>query len=328
MITFATIDPGTLQTGTHGMQANYQPTGNFGSSVGSVIQQVIADGVTGTTTTLISSQNPSASGQSVTFTATVSADSGTTAPTGTVSFLVDGTTASTPTLQTVGGLQQATFTTSSLTVAPNGHNITAIYNLNGGNASFAESSASLTQTVTNGTPTTIAVASSVNPSTANQSVTLTATVSVASGFSGSPTGSVDFKDITTNTDLGTATLQTVGGAQQASVTASFVQVETHTIQVTYTPNTMTRPRRFQPDRHQRHRHYGLDSVLAKSKFPRQSGDLHRNGQADQRHRHADGQCHCPRYDSRRIWVDGCYLEQRAGHAYHQQQQSRSCGWKQ
>ena len=328
MITFATIDPGTLQTGTHGMQANYQPTGNFGSSVGSVIQQVIADGVTGTTTTLISSQNPSASGQSVTFTATVSADSGTTAPTGTVSFLVDGTTASTPTLQTVGGLQQATFTTSSLTVAPNGHNITAIYNLNGGNASFAESSASLTQTVTNGTPTTIAVASSVNPSTANQSVTLTATVSVASGFSGSPTGSVDFKDITTNTDLGTATLQTVGGAQQASVTASFVQVETHTIQVTYTPNTMTRPRRFQPDRHQRHRHYGLDSVLAKSKFPRQSGDLHRNGQADQRHRHADGQCHCPRYDSRRIWVDGCYLEQRAGHAYHQQQQSQSCGWKQ
>jgi Bacterial Ig-like domain (group 3) len=149
MITFATIDPGTLQTGTHGMQANYQPTGNFGSSVGSVIQQVIADGVTGTTTTLVSSQNPSASGQSVTFTATVSATSGTTAPTGTVSFLVDGTTASTPTLQTVGGLQQATFTTSALTAAT--HNITAIYNLNGGNASFAESSASLSQTVTNGT---------------------------------------------------------------------------------------------------------------------------------------------------------------------------------
>jgi hypothetical protein len=235
--TFATIDPGTLQTGTHGMQANYQPTGNFASSTGSVLQQVIADGVTGTTTTLISSQNPCASGQSVTFTATVSATSGTTAPTGTVSFLVDGTTASTPTLQTVGGLQQATFTTSSLTAAT--HNISAIYNLNGGNASFAQSSANLTQTVTSGTPTTIAVASSVNPSTANQSVTLTATVSVASGFTGSPTGSVDFKDITTNTDLGTATLQSVGGAQQASVTASFVQVETHNIQVTYTPNTMT-----------------------------------------------------------------------------------------
>ena len=215
MITFATIDPGTLQTGTHGMQANYQPTGNFGSSVGSVIQQVIADGVTGTTTTLISSQNPSASGQSVTFTATVSADSGTTAPTGTVSFLVDGTTASTPTLQTVGGLQQATFTTSSLTVAPNGHNITAIYNLNGGNASFAESSASLTQTVS------------------GTSVTFTATVTGSAG--GTPSGTVTFVDITTSLTLGGGPimLQPGGTGSVASVSTSFAGTGTHNIVATY-----------------------------------------------------------------------------------------------
>jgi hypothetical protein len=90
-----------------------------------------------TTTTLVSSLNPSQSGQSVTFTASVAPQfSGT--PGGYVTFY-DGTTV----LKTVymsGGT--AKFTTSTL--ATGTHTITGTYN---GNASFVGSSASLTQTV-------------------------------------------------------------------------------------------------------------------------------------------------------------------------------------
>jgi hypothetical protein len=186
-----------------------------------------------TTTTITSSQNPSESGQSVTFTATVSQNSGTTAPTGTVTFSDDttSTTLGTVALATVGTVQQATVTTSSLAVIPAGHTITASYN--GVPGTFATSRASLNQVVTNGIPTTVTVTSSPNPSAVNQSVTFTATVSPASGFTGSPTGSVDFKDLNTNTDFGTVTLQNVGGLQKASVTASLTPAQIHNIQVIY-----------------------------------------------------------------------------------------------
>jgi len=77
----------------------------------------------GTTTTLTSSANPSTSGQSVTFTATVAAVSpGTGTPTGTVNFLDNGTTIGTEATLTAG---VATFTTSSLAVGT--QSITAVY---------------------------------------------------------------------------------------------------------------------------------------------------------------------------------------------------------
>ena len=88
-------------------------------------------------TTSTSSQNPSNSGQSVTFTATVAPQfSGTVR--GTVT-LYDGTTAL-KTASLSGGV--AKFTTSTL--ASGKHTITATYN---GSTSFTGSSASLTQMV-------------------------------------------------------------------------------------------------------------------------------------------------------------------------------------
>jgi hypothetical protein len=90
-----------------------------------------------TQTTLVSSLNPSSYGQAVTFTATVTATSGT--PTGTVTFADNGTAIGTGTLS--GGV--ASFTTSTL--ATGSHAITASY---AGNATFAAStSPALTQTV-------------------------------------------------------------------------------------------------------------------------------------------------------------------------------------
>ena len=129
----------------------------------------------------------------MTFTATVSAASGT--PTGTVTFKDGATTLGTGTLS--GGV--ATFATSSLAIG--GHTVTAVY---GGDTNFTGStSPGLTQTVNQGATTT-SLGSSANPSVFGQSVTFTATVAAASPASGTPTGTVTFKDGATT--LGTGTL--------------------------------------------------------------------------------------------------------------------------
>ncbi|HVM46634.1 MAG TPA: Ig-like domain repeat protein, partial [Candidatus Acidoferrum sp.] len=90
------------------------------------------------TTTLASSQNPSYSGQSVTFTATVNVVSGT--PTGTVTFKDGATTIGTGMLSS----GKATFTTNALAVGQ--HPMTAVYS---GDATYPGSSSSiLSQEVT------------------------------------------------------------------------------------------------------------------------------------------------------------------------------------
>src|SRR5207244_1120199 len=102
---------------------------------------VVSGGTNAASTVLASSANPSVVGQSVTFTATVTATtSGAGTPTGTVTFK-DGTTAlGTSTLS--GG--SATFSTAAL--AAGTHTITAVYS---GDTNFAASTSSaLTQTIT------------------------------------------------------------------------------------------------------------------------------------------------------------------------------------
>jgi hypothetical protein len=98
-----------------------------------------------TNTTLTSSPNPSTVGQAVTFTATVTAASGT--PAGTVAFNDGAVALGTASLDSAG---HATLTTSALSAGS--HSITATYN---GNDTYAPStSAALVQTVTsNGNPT-------------------------------------------------------------------------------------------------------------------------------------------------------------------------------
>jgi len=96
-----------------------------------------------TTTTLTSSANPSTSGTSVTFTATVAAVSpGSGTPTGSVTFMADGTTI-TGSPVTLNSSGVATIATSNLTAGT--HSITAVYS---GDTNFTTSTGTLTQTVT------------------------------------------------------------------------------------------------------------------------------------------------------------------------------------
>jgi fibronectin-binding autotransporter adhesin len=96
-----------------------------------------------TTTTLASSLNPSASGQSVTFTATVTPGTAGT-PTGTVQFFDGSTLLATVAINSSG---VATFTTSTLSVGR--HNMTATYS---GDGSFSGSTSAVLAQVVTGIP--------------------------------------------------------------------------------------------------------------------------------------------------------------------------------
>ena len=174
-----------------------------------------------TSTSIVSSLNPSTYGNAVTFTATVAPAVGSGTPTGTVTFKKGSATLGTGTLS--GGV--ATFTSTTLPVATN--SITAVY---GGNASsLTSTSAPLSQSVVQATTTTT-LKSNANPALANQSVTLTATVT--GQYGGNPTGTVTF--YSNGVQIGSP--GTVA-ARQASVTTSFPSPAVYSITAVYNGNT-------------------------------------------------------------------------------------------
>jgi hypothetical protein len=119
----------------------------------------------------------------------------------------------------------ATFRTSSLPVGSNV--ITEVYN---GGTDFAPVSLIFDEVVkADGTSTTLV--SSLNPATAGQSVTFTATVKALAPGSGTPTGTVTFKD--GSTILGTVTLRN----GKASLTTSKLPVGTDSIIAIYNKTT-------------------------------------------------------------------------------------------
>jgi large repetitive protein len=120
----ATFTTSSLAVGSHTITANYSGDTSFSASTGddSASPQVVNQA--STTTTLASTPNPSTSGTTVTFTATVAPVSpGAGTPTGTVNFLEGATTLASSV--TLNGSDQATFTISSLAVGT--HTITANY---------------------------------------------------------------------------------------------------------------------------------------------------------------------------------------------------------
>ena len=216
MASFSTT---TLAVGSQAITAVYSGDANFAASTSPVFTQVVNKD--GTTTSVVSSVNPSSFGQSVTFTATVTAGAfGTGTPTGSVTFK-DGT----KTLGTVGltAADSATYTTSKL--ATGSQSITATYN---GNATFAPSTSPVVSETVNQASTTTALEVNNNPSVYGQSVTFTATVNAAGLGSGTPTGSVTFMDGTN--PLGSATLK---GSGLASFSTTTLAVGSQSITAVY-----------------------------------------------------------------------------------------------
>jgi Bacterial Ig-like domain (group 3) len=211
----AAFTTSSLSLGTHSIITSYSGDTQFDGSTSAALSQVINLALT--TTTLTSSINPSNAGQSVAFTATVSPNSGTGTPSGTVIFKDGTATLGSVTLNAAG---QATYTTASLTVGT--HFITASY---GGDSQFNVSASTAMSQVVNKISTVTALVSSLNPSTFGQLVTLTATVSSSGG---TPTGSVTFYDGATT--LGTAALNPSG---QAKLSTAGLNGGVHSITAAY-----------------------------------------------------------------------------------------------
>ncbi|HEY3325199.1 MAG TPA: MBG domain-containing protein, partial [Planctomycetota bacterium] len=172
------------------------------------------------TASLSSSANPSKFGQTVTFTATVNTF---VLATGSVTFKDGATTLGSG---NVDGTGHATFALSSLSLGS--HSVTAVY---GGDANFLTSTSPiLTQTVTQAATTT-ALSSSLNPSLQGQAVTFTATAGASSPGSGTPTGTVVFKDGATT--LSTKTL----ASGSATFTTSTLANAGHSITAAYSGDT-------------------------------------------------------------------------------------------
>jgi hypothetical protein len=160
----ATFKTTILAVGTNSVTASYAGNADFTASTSAPVSEVT--NVEATSTVLTSALNPSVYDQSVLLTATVkSATAGT--PTGTVTFLANGTSIGSTTLS--GGV--ANFRTTVLAVGTN--SITASY---AGNADFTASTSAPISEVTNVETTTTVLTTSINPSTSGQAVILTATV--------------------------------------------------------------------------------------------------------------------------------------------------------
>jgi hypothetical protein len=219
----ATFSTSGLSVAGHSITADYGGDTDFNSSDSSALSQTVNQDAT--TAAIATSANPSVSGQTVTFTATVTANApGAGIPTGTVTFLDGSTTLGTGTLN---GSGVATFNTSSLSVGD--HSITAVY---GGDTNFSTSTSSSLSQVVDENATTAVVVSSVSPSVFGQQVTFTATVTVNAPGSGTPTGSVTFDD--GSNILGTGT---VNGSGIATFSTSSLSVGSHSITAVYSDET-------------------------------------------------------------------------------------------
>jgi uncharacterized protein (DUF2141 family) len=188
------------QLGQHAVTATY--SGSYSANTGSLA--TLTEFVRGdsTATTITTSGSPSLVGQPVTFTANVKSHFGK-IPDGEMISFYDGKTLLGSVALAAG---QAAFTTSTLSVKK--HSIKAAYP---GDTTFYPSSRTLTQTV-NSYETTTTLSSNPNPSNFGQTVIFTAHVTTTG--STTPTGTVIFKNGTTN--LGKATLNAAGVATFAT----------------------------------------------------------------------------------------------------------------
>ncbi|WP_327188694.1 Ig-like domain-containing protein [Streptomyces xinghaiensis] len=214
-----------LPTGSSSVTAIYKGSDNFLPSSGSGTHTVEPVRYP-TTTTVLSAPDPSAVGQPVTITATVTPGPGTGCPgppSGTVTFVIGGSGGGTF-IRSVGAGGTATLTISSLD--PGTHPVSATY---GGDACHRGSAGADTHTVGQATTTTTVV-SAPDPSAFGETAVFTATVAPVPPGSGTPTGHVDFE-----IDGLTLTGTLVGGV--ATVSTDALPIGEYDVTATYPGDT-------------------------------------------------------------------------------------------
>jgi ELWxxDGT repeat protein len=218
----ATFSVGSLAVGSDTITAVYSGDGNFTGSLGndSARPQVVQKD--STSVNLVISPATLVSGQLVGFVAVVANTSGPFGiPTGQVQFKVDGTNLGSPvTLQ--NGVARLP---DQLSATGSPHTITAAYTNSDGN--FVGGSKTLTQAVAkDGTKT---ILTSVTSAVSGQVVVFTATINPVAPGSGTPTGTVDFKDGASDLTPGGISLS----AGRAFFSTSSLGLGSHTITASY-----------------------------------------------------------------------------------------------
>lgn len=211
-VTTSALAAGGGFRGSHFITAAYSGDGSHSASSVTMMQKIHANA---TTLVLNSSLNPASFGQTVTFTANVSAiPSGAGTPTGMVTFQDGGTIIGQAPLNSSGVVA-----VSIPGLTPGSHNVSATY---ASDTQFAASTGSVVQIIQNGTST--AVTSISNPASFGQTIFFDAIVTATNGAPGIPTGSVTFKEGATV--LATVPLNSAG---HAVFSYSAFSIGNHTI---------------------------------------------------------------------------------------------------
>lgn len=229
---------GAFAQGTHQVIAEYSGDSVYQSGNSTAV--AITAAPSATTLSIVPATNSPGAGSSFIVTATVTsanAGAGALAPSGTVTFSIDGTVAGTGHLiagQASGGSTNST--ASATLTAPystGSHTITASY---GGDANYVQSNSNTaTINVSSSTPTVTLTAATTTPG-AGGSDLMTVTIAPAGTGSGaaSPSGSVTFQ--LDGNIVGTANV-TSGNPSTASFTLTNLTLGTHTVQASYSGDT-------------------------------------------------------------------------------------------
>jgi hypothetical protein len=227
----ATFPTSSLSPGTHQIFARYNGDSAFAvSSTTSAVSQFVR---TATTTSLLPTAGTMPFGDATTFTALVTGTPALGTPTGTVTFIIDGTPQSSP-VNLVNGMAALTVNNTAipLDASTTAHTVVARYN---GSSVYAVSTAAASNlTVTPASTGTAVVASPFN-AVYGQSVTFMATVTTTSPGSGAPTGAVGFYLDGANTPAQTIPLSafSASGSQAGAIFTNLSAGVTHSVVAIY-----------------------------------------------------------------------------------------------
>jgi subtilase family serine protease len=222
--TSAAIPTSVLTGGTHTMTAAYSGNTNLLPATSSVLTYTVTPATTAVTLTTASS-SPVLQGTAVTYSSTIPYTTGLVAPTGTVTYSVDGTVVSTPAVTSLysGGVGTS-FSTSAL--AAGTHTITAVYS---GDKNYATSTNSASITVN--APSNLMTLTLSTPGSTNIVLGAPVTVNVtATPLNGgpTPTGTVSYGFVG-----GTAVSGLALTSGATSFTLSGLSILRHVVTVTY-----------------------------------------------------------------------------------------------
>jgi len=216
-----------MTPGTHTLTATYSGDNYYATSTATAPTITVAKSPT--TMIVTPATTSPAGGSSLLVTATITATSpGSTVPTGTVAFTLDGATAGTQAV-VAGYPSTATITLPSMT--PGTHVLAGVYS---GDTYYGTSTApSVTLTVSKGATTTVLTPSTIAP-TAGSSMSVTVTITSPNAGATQPSGSVNITEDGTSVATGTVV---PGAPSTAVVTIPLVSAGSHLLQATYSGDT-------------------------------------------------------------------------------------------